>query len=539
MDKLFLKDEVAVSKYKLEREDKKWKVMIIDDEKDVHTVTYFALSNYVYKGKGLEFISAYTEEEAKKLLSVHPDIAVILLDVVMEKEDSGLKLVEYIRSVLKNRSVRIILRTGHPGQAPEDEVMFSYDINDYKEKTELTDKKFITTITSALSNYSDIITIESYKESLQKSENKYRILIENLPQRIFYKDRDSIYVSCNENYAKDLNINSNEIEGKTDYDFYPNELAEKYKDDDKRIIELGKIEEIEEKYIKDGKELLIQTIKTPIRNVKGNIIGILGVFWDITEKAALQLEIIRSRQLASLGELAAGVAHEVNNPINGIINWAQIQFNKSDDGSEEKEIANWIIKEGNRIAYIVSSLLSFARHSDVNDRRQNVKICEVLSETFILIEAQMFKDGVIIKKEIPHELPEINLDHQKIQQVFLNILTNARYALNQKYPKAHNNKILDIIGEKTMINNFPYITIIFYDRGTGIPSNIRNNVLESFFTIKPKGYGTGLGLSISNSIIKNHGGELIIDSVEGKYTKIIINLPVTSTQQPSNEDTNN
>jgi len=115
-----------------------WKVLIVDDEEEVHHVTKLVLSDFIFNNRKLEFLSAYSEAEARNLLNRHNDVAVVLLDVVMERDDSGLKLVRYIREELKNHLVRIILRTGQPGRAPESNVILEYDINDYKEKTELT-----------------------------------------------------------------------------------------------------------------------------------------------------------------------------------------------------------------------------------------------------------------------------------------------------------------------------------------------------------------------------------------------------------------
>lgn len=146
----------------------KWKILIVDDEEEVHTVTKMALRRFTFDGKAVHFISAYSAAEGKKLLSEHMDIAVVLLDVVMEKEDSGLELARYIRTELNNQLVRIILRTGQPGQAPEHKVVVEYDINDYKEKTELTTQKLHTTLVTTLRSFRDMSTIENNRRSLKK-----------------------------------------------------------------------------------------------------------------------------------------------------------------------------------------------------------------------------------------------------------------------------------------------------------------------------------------------------------------------------------
>jgi PAS domain S-box-containing protein len=374
------------------------------------------------------------------------------------------------------------------------------------------------------------------EEALRMSEHKYRLLLENLPQRIFYKDRNLVYVSCNENLARDLHIKPGEISGKTDYDFFPKELAEKYQINDRRAMESGQTEEMEEKYVKDGQELIVHTVRTPIKDKKGNIIGVLGIFWDVTEKVILQKEADRSRHLASLGELAAGVGHEINNPITGIINCAQILFNRSGEGSKEKDLARRIMKEGNRIASITSRLLSFARSDALIEKRTIVNVGEVLSDTFILTETQLQKEGIQIRIDLPRNLPGIIAHPQQIQQVFLNTIINARYALNQKYPGTHDDKILEILGEKIVIDDHPYVKIIFCDHGIGIPAHVKDKVMEPFFTTKPRGVGTGLGLSISRGIIQDHGGKLMIDSIEGKFTKVIIMLPAYELKRSHTEN---
>ncbi|MDX3773844.1 DUF3369 domain-containing protein [Chromatiaceae bacterium AAb-1] len=145
-----------------------WKVLIVDDEPEVHAVTKLALSDFTFQGKKLAFFSAYSGREAQELIAQHPDAAIVLLDVVMETDDAGLLVARYIREQLKNEHVRIILRTGQPGQAPERQVIINYDINDYKSKTELTAQKLFTVIMSSLRSYRDILSLEQSRQGLEK-----------------------------------------------------------------------------------------------------------------------------------------------------------------------------------------------------------------------------------------------------------------------------------------------------------------------------------------------------------------------------------
>jgi len=164
-DQLTFADE---SEDSFQEEKSKYKVLIVDDEPSVHDVTVLALNSISYEGHPLELLHAYSAVEAEKVLREVPDIAVILLDVVMETDSAGLDLVKVIREDLNNTLVRIILRTGQPGQAPEEEVIVQYHINDYKNKTELTTQKLFTTIISSLRSYSDLVKIELNKHGLKK-----------------------------------------------------------------------------------------------------------------------------------------------------------------------------------------------------------------------------------------------------------------------------------------------------------------------------------------------------------------------------------
>ncbi|HET9484381.1 MAG TPA: DUF3369 domain-containing protein [Xanthomonadales bacterium] len=148
-----------------------WKLLIVDDEPEVHQVTRLVLSSFRFEQRPIEFLSAHSAEQARAMLRDQPDIAVMLLDVVMETDQAGLDLVHYVREELRNHFIRIVLRTGQPGHAPEHEVIANYDINDYKEKTELTAQKLSTTLYSALRAYRDMMTIDASKRGLERVIN--------------------------------------------------------------------------------------------------------------------------------------------------------------------------------------------------------------------------------------------------------------------------------------------------------------------------------------------------------------------------------
>ena len=185
-----------------------WKILIVDDEPGVHEVTRMSLKNFEFCGRGLEFYSAYTALQAKEILFKEQDIAVALVDVVMESEHAGLKLIKYIREEMKNDSIRLILRTGQPGQAPEREVIREYDINDYKEKTELTSQKLYSTIYTSLRSYRDLTALDNNRKGLEHviHATAHLFSLPNLNEFIqgvleqlvalLYLGDDAFYVGC-------------------------------------------------------------------------------------------------------------------------------------------------------------------------------------------------------------------------------------------------------------------------------------------------------------------------------------------------------
>ncbi len=275
----------------------------------------------------------------------------------------------------------------------------------------------------------------------------------------------------------------------------------------------------------DGKYFNLKTF--PVKDENGKVNNVIEICNDITKEMTLQEESMRASQMAALGELAASVAHEINNPIYGITMCAQSLLIESRDNKvKNSDIANMILKESGRIANVTRCLLSFVR--DSGDAKSLCNIHEILSDTLTISGVIMQKEGVDLRIQIPKDLPEILAYPQRIQQVFLNLLNNARYTMNEKYPDTNENKIIEVIGKEIIVDGCQYNQIIFYDRGMGIASDKIDKILNPFFTTKPIGKGTGLGLSICNKIIKDHDGKVEIDSVEGEFTKFIITLPAAT-----------
>jgi PAS domain S-box-containing protein len=262
---------------------------------------------------------------------------------------------------------------------------------------------------------------------------------------------------------------------------------------------------------------------SPLLEENGEINATLLLARNLTEEEVVRAEAIRAAQLAAIGELASGIAHEINNPINGIINYAQIILDEPDDPEAAENLSN-IISEGKRIAGIVSNLLDFAR------RREEIlapaRIEKMIAKSLQLVAHLLKKDGILSSVIIDEPLPPLLCNEQQLQQVVLNMISNARYALNKRYPKPCPEKKLEIKGELINQHKKPSIRLTFTDQGTGIAPEIQGRLFDPFFSTKPKGEGTGLGLSISHGLVRDHGGYIRVQSRLGKWTKFIIDLPV-------------
>jgi PAS domain S-box-containing protein len=260
------------------------------------------------------------------------------------------------------------------------------------------------------------------------------------------------------------------------------------------------------------------------RHADGSPKTVIHVVRDITDMKRLQTEAAHSARLASLGELAAGVAHEINNPISGIVGCAEFLADEYQEQATSPEMLDIIIQESHRIAKITGNLLSFSRKQP--HLLKAVQMLEVIADA-VELEAKLFqKNRITIALDLPDQLPAVMADRQQLQQVLINLLNNARYALNQTNKDEQKEKRVDIHCSMIRLQDRYYVRTTVSDNGPGIPENMLDKICDPFYTSKPRGEGTGLGLSISYGIIEAHKGRLFFESQEGSYTKAIIDLPV-------------
>ena len=240
-----------------------------------------------------------------------------------------------------------------------------------------------------------------------------------------------------------------------------------------------------------------------------------------SEKEEMQRQLFQSSKLASIGELSAGVAHEINNPLNCIINFAQLLKDETGARSEtERRSIDGIIEEGGRITRIVRDLLTFAR-------RDSHEVARISIEETILTSASLFghqleKDGITVEIDAEEHLPAVRANGSRLRQVIVNMISNAHHALRMS---GRAEKLFRISARALEREGRQVVRIEFFDNGTGIRQENIDKIFDPFFTTRRDSGGTGLGLSLSFGIIRDYGGTITVESESGGYTRFTVELP--------------
>ncbi len=419
-------------------------------------------------------------------------------------------------------------------------------------------------VVATLSSGEDITEQRSAELQLQESEMQKSAILDSMLDLVaYYTTRDMRVEWMNKAAADSLGLSPTSVVGQHCYELWnqskqPCEFCPVI-----RAFNSGEPEE-GENATPDGRFWLIRAY--PVKSRDGKIIGVVEITRDITtrknylkqlekeverkttelqdeknelEKALSDLEraqerLIQSEKLASIGLLASGIAHEINNPLQGIINYAQIIKDELksqgtvDLTSKPFMFIDHLIKEGERISEIVKDLLTFARE----DRGDYVYVDleEVIQSAFVLLSPKIRTYQIDYELNLSKNLPKIPMRKRNIQQIFLNVLQNAIDALNEKFgePKKKGEKKIKIEASTVQKGNKEYVEINIRDNGRGIPEHNLKNVFDPFFTTKDKSkeHGTGLGLSISYGIIQEHNGQIWLESEVGEYTCVRILLPL-------------
>jgi signal transduction histidine kinase len=253
----------------------------------------------------------------------------------------------------------------------------------------------------------------------------------------------------------------------------------------------------------------------------------LSIATNITHRKGLEAQLHQQQRLESVGTLASGVAHEINNPIQGILNYAELIDDQPDDPDTVGEFAGEITRASQRVASIVRSLLSFSRQ-EPDQPFETAEVAPLIEDTLSLIRAVLRKDQIKLDVDIAEPLPPLRCRVQQIQQIIMNLVTNARDALNERYPTSDEAKRIQIRCRAIDRDGKPWVRISVHDRGGGMPAHVLSRIFDPFFTTKPRGQGTGLGLAVSHAIAVDHGGELGVETELGAGTKFHLQLPAAA-----------
>jgi len=386
----------------------------------------------------------------------------------------------------------------------------------------------------------------SLQDALAHERNVLRTMIDLIPAFIYAKDAQSRFTACNKLVANRMGVTPEEAIGKTDFDFFPREMAEKFFNDEQALLASGQPLIDCEEIVFDklsGTNRVIVTSKIPLHDANGRVTGVVGTGYDITERKAAEERMASSDRLESIGRLAAGVAHEINTPIQYLndsisfmregvqdllahidkLHAAMPQKPEGDDDveylREELPPAMTRVAEGlARIAEIVRSMKNFSHHDQ--HEKSAVDLNNAIASTLVIARSE-YKECADLETEYG-ELPPVVCHGGQINQVVLNLVVNSAHAISDLVRKQGGRGKIKV-STTTEGDN---VVISITDTGGGIPEGIRARIFDPFFTTKEVGRGTGQGLSIArNVIVKGHSGELDFVTEIGKGTTFYVRLP--------------
>lgn len=376
------------------------------------------------------------------------------------------------------------------------------------------------------------------QRKLFASENRYRALFEHASDGIgIVSAADQRLIEVNNKFCDILDCQVGGLVGKDVRDLLRTDGDGPRHDLIPRLLAGEVPDEFETTIQTPGGRPVSVAVSSSVLRTDGERLVII-IIHDISERCRLEDEreemrrqLFQSSKLASIGELSAGVAHEINNPLNGLINFAQLL---KDDGvartEEQRRMIDGIIEEGQRIARIVRDLLTFARQDPHELTR--VDVSETVRAALSLFGRQLKKDGIEVEIDAEPNLPPVMADGPRLRQVVVNMVSNAHHALRSR-PSGP--KLFRVTARAAGDAAAPRVRVEFFDTGMGIRAGDIDKVFDPFFTTRRSGGGTGLGLSLSFGIVRQYGGTITVESREGSHTRFVVELPAASAREDEHE----
>ena len=381
----------------------------------------------------------------------------------------------------------------------------------------------------------DITDRNKAERKAQEKQGLLEQIIENIPHSIFWKDRHSVYLGCNRNFARQAGVeNPEDIIGKTDYELaWKKTEANYFRKIDREVIESGQPQlGIEEPQLQaDGTQATLLTSKVPLLDPQGDIIGILGIYADITERKRAeekarrhQAELTHMARLGMMGEMGTGLAHELNQPLTSIYAYSkaclQMLHSAHDKSTEIKIALENIANTAEQAGELIKHLRHFVKKK--RPQRTEIDINKLIQSTVDFIQYEAQSHHVEVSLELNRQLPKVLADGIQIEQVLLNIILNAIEAMG-----SGSNERRDLFIQSGLSRDKTMVQVEVSDTGPGMDEKLLSHVFDPFQTTKSN--GIGVGLSISRSIIEAHEGRLWVESKLSYGTKFFINLPLAST----------